>query len=112
MTLKVKCDQLIEGKIKLSICSGWQDECSRVSYKYLSDSVTGGSPFRLNYNLPIFVNLMPLLSSRKQTNAARQENYSVKRGRMEVRFCTLNNFIGSGIIDVFVIFQGDLSENR
>ena len=49
---------------------------------------------------------MPLLSCGKWINAARFENYRAQNGRMDVRFCTLNNFSGSGITAVFIIFQG------
>ena len=33
----------------------------------------------------------------------------LQNGRMDLRFCTLNNFIGSGITAVFIIFQGGTS---
>ena len=36
-----------------------------------------GLPSKIEYNIPIFVCLMPLLSSGKWTDAARKENYRV-----------------------------------
>ena len=64
-----------------------------------------GSRGVVTLNVFIFVFLAPLLCCGKWQNAATEKSQSLKT-KNDIRFCSLNSFIGLGIIRVFIFFRG------